>query len=81
VVLPPNDSLSDLGFNQKWNPTQIKVVDDTMSKFWTDFAPTIFSVIIFVIIFIVLFGKMSWGASGPMAFIKSRARLYNPWEW
>ncbi|MDD2566017.1 MAG: ATP-dependent zinc metalloprotease FtsH [Candidatus Gracilibacteria bacterium] len=80
VILPPNDSLADLGFNQKNNKTPIKVEDDTMSKFWSDFAPTIFSLVLFVIIAVVLFGKMSGGANGPMAFIKSRAKLYNPGE-
>ncbi|EKE27773.1 MAG: hypothetical protein ACD_3C00154G0016 [uncultured bacterium (gcode 4)] len=80
VILPPNDSLSDLGFNQKWNPTQIQVEDDTMSKFWSDFAPTIISIIFIVILFIFLFWRMSGGANWPMAFIKSRAKLYNPWE-
>lgn len=78
--MPQNDSLSEIWFNIKWNKTPITVMDDSMSKFWTDFAPTIFSVVIFVIIFIFLFWKMSWGANWPMAFIKSRARLYNPWE-
>lgn len=80
VIMPPNDWLSDLGFNIKGNKTPINVQDDTMSKFWADFAPTIFSVIIFVIIFFLIFWKMSGWSNGPMAFIKSRARLYNPKE-
>ena len=80
MLLPKNDGLVDLGFNLKWNKTPIKVNDDSMSKFWSDLAPTILSVVLFVIVFIFMFWKVWWWANGPMAFIKSRARLYNPWE-
>lgn len=81
AILPPNDSLTELGFKDKNNSTPIKIKDDTMSKFWADFIPTIIGIVFMVIIFILIFGKMAWGWNGPMAFIKSRARLYNPWEW
>jgi cell division protease FtsH len=45
---------------------------------WTDLAPTIVTVILFVVIFFFVFGRMGGGANGPMAFIKSRAKLYDP---
>jgi len=81
VILPPNDSLADLWLNKTWNKTPVSVIDDSSSKFWTDFAPTIISVVLFIVFAIFIFGKMTWWANWPMAFIKSRARLYNPWEW
>lgn len=81
VILPPNDSLADLWLNKPWNKTPVTVIDDSSSKFWTDFAPTIISVILFIVFALFIFSKMAGWSSWPMAFIKSRARLYNPWEW
>ena len=78
VVLPLNDWIVDLGFNQKWNPTKITVKDDTWSKFWSDFAPSIIGTILFVILFLFIFSKMAGWQNWPMAFIKSRAKLYDP---
>ena len=34
--------------------------------------------IIIVILFVLFMARMSGGAGGPMAFIKSRARIYEP---
>ncbi|MDD2486764.1 MAG: ATP-dependent zinc metalloprotease FtsH [Candidatus Gracilibacteria bacterium] len=78
ITLPPNDGLVDLGFNQKGNPTKVSVKDDTWSKFWSDFAPSIIGTILFVVLFLFIFSKMAGGTNGPMAFIKSRAKLYDP---
>lgn len=80
VILPPNDSLFELWFNKNDNKTEITIVDNSMDKFWWDLIMTIIGTVFVVIVFIMLFGKMAWWANWPMAFIKSRAKLYNPWE-
>lgn len=78
AILPPHDGLKDLGFNDPANPTKISVKDDYWGKLLADAIPSIIGTIIFVVLIMFLFGKMSSGMNGPMAFIKSRARMYDP---
>lgn len=78
VSLPPNDWLVDLWFSEKTNSTKIIVKDDTWSKFWSDFAPSLIGGILFIVFFMFIIWKMWWWAGWAMAFIKSRARLYDP---
>ena len=78
VILPPHDSLKDLGLSDIKNPTKVTIKDDTWSNLWTDLLPTVLGAIFIIVIFFFLFGKMNGGANGPMAFIKSRAKLYDP---
>lgn len=81
VILPPKDGLVDLWLNKQWNPTKITIKDNSTEKFWLDFWPTLLTIIIFVAVAFFLLSRMAWWSNWPMAFIKSRARLYNPWEW
>lgn len=78
VLMPPKDSLKDLGFNVPTVATKITVKDDFWGKFIADVLPTILLMILFVVVFIVFMGRMGGGANGPMAFIKSRAKIYEP---
>ncbi len=78
ILLPPRDSLKELGFNADKNPTKITIKEDVWGKFFADLLPTLVGVIILVILFVFLMSKMGGGASGPMQFIKSRARIYEP---
>ena len=78
ILLPPRDSLKELGFNADKNPTKITVKEDIWGKFLADLLPTLIGVIILVVLFVFLMSKMGGGASGPMQFIKSRARIYEP---
>lgn len=78
IILPPHDGLTDLGFNDQKNPTKVRVKDEYWGNLLTDAIPSILGMIVFVILLMFLFGRMSWGAGGPMAFIKSRARMYDP---
>ncbi len=78
VLMPPKDSLKDLGFNVPTVPTKITVKDDFWGKFIADVLPTVLLMILFVVAFIVFMGRMGGGANGPMAFIKSRAKVYEP---
>ena len=78
IILPPHDGITDLGFNDKSNPTKISVKDEYWGKLLADAIPSIVGTIIFVVLLVFLFGRMSGGSNGPMAFIKSRARMYDP---
>lgn len=78
VLMPPKDSLKDLGFNAPSIATKITVKDDFWGKFMADVLPTILLFILFIVGFMVFMGKMGGGPNGPMAFIKSRAKIYEP---
>lgn len=78
VMLPPRDGITDLGFNDKNNPTKVSVKDEYWGTLLADAIPSIVGMIIFIVVLIFLFGRMSGGTNGPMAFIKSRARMYDP---
>lgn len=78
IILPPHDGITDLGFNDKKNPTKVSVKDEYWGKLLADAIPSIIGTIIFVVLLVFLFGRMSGGTNGPMAFIKSRARMYDP---
>lgn len=77
VVLPKNDSLSDLGLKNPLVTTEITIKDKSSDEFWSEMLPTIITVVLFLIIWIVLISRM-WGmANNAMTFWKSRARLYD----
>ncbi|MFZ4461030.1 MAG: ATP-dependent zinc metalloprotease FtsH [Patescibacteria group bacterium] len=78
IQLPPRDSLTELGFSDKKNNTKITIKDDFWGKFMTDSLPGLIGMIILVVIVMLMFTRMSGGGGGPMAFIKSRARIYEP---
>lgn len=78
IILPPYDGITDLGFNDKNNPTKVSVKDEYWTKLLADSIPSIIGTILFVVLLVFLFGRMSGGQNGPMAFIKSRARMYDP---
>lgn len=78
IILPPHDGITDLGFNDQKNPTKVSVKDEYWGKLLADAIPSIIGTIIFVVLLVFLFGRMSGGQNGPMAFIKSRARMYDP---
>ncbi len=78
IILPPYDGITDLGFNDQKNPTKVSVKDEYWGKLLADALPSIIGTIIFVVLLVFLFSRMSGGTNGPMAFIKSRARMYDP---
>ncbi|MDD2744921.1 MAG: ATP-dependent zinc metalloprotease FtsH [Candidatus Gracilibacteria bacterium] len=78
VMLPPKDSLKDLGFNVAGVATKITVKDDVWGKFIANVLPTLLLFILLIAGFMLFMGKMGGGANGPMAFIKSRAKIYEP---
>lgn len=78
IILPANEKISDLGFNQKWNPTKINLKDDTTSKMLAEWVPTILMSVLFIFVFLFVISRIGWWSKWPMAFVKSRARLYDP---
>ncbi|MDP2090522.1 MAG: ATP-dependent zinc metalloprotease FtsH [Candidatus Gracilibacteria bacterium] len=77
VILPPNDSLKDLGLISKEIDTKIIVKDKTSDNFWSEMLPTIISFVLFIVIGLVLISRMGGVANNAMTFGKSRARLYD----
>ena len=78
VILPPNDGIVALGFNDAKVPTKVTVKDMFWNKTFADLFTTVAGLVILLIIGFVLFSRMGGGGGGPMAFIKSRARIYDP---
>lgn len=78
TTLPLHDSITDLGFNDPKNSTKITIRDDYWGNFLVDSLPSIIGSVLFVIVLVFFLSRMSGGGSGPMAFIKSRARMYDP---
>jgi hypothetical protein len=58
VLMPPKDSLKDLGFNLPTIATKITVKEDFWGKFIADVLPTILLFILFIVGFMVFMGKM-----------------------
>ncbi len=78
VLLPPNDGLTDLGFNDRSVATKVTVKEDFWSGTMGELIPTLVAAVIFLVLAVVIFSKFSQGGANPMAFIKSRARVYDP---
>lgn len=77
-ILPVTDRLTDLWFFPKDadNPTPVEIIDTKAMHFWSNLAPTLIGLVIFVGLGVLLLTKMMQGWGGPMAFAKSRAKLY-----
>lgn len=58
VMLPPKDSLKDLGFNVAGVATKITVKDDVWGKFIANVLPTLLLFILLIAGFMLFMGKM-----------------------
>lgn len=77
VILPKNDSISELWLKNPNIETPIIVKDKTSEEFWSEMLPTIIAFVLFFIIWIILIWRMGGVANNAMTFWKSRARLYD----
>lgn len=77
TLFPPSDSLVDIGFNIATTTTPVHVTDTSTARFWKELAPTLIGTLFFLFIIIFIFQRMSSQTGGPMAFIKSRAKVYD----
>ncbi len=77
--LPVNLEITDVGFSDPKNPTKVTIESNSWSKMLWDSIPSLIGIVLFVILLIFMMGRMGGGSmGGPMAFIKSRARMYDP---
>jgi cell division protease FtsH len=81
TILPDNLKITDIGISTDTkNPTKVTIDDTTVSRAFWDIVPSILGTLLFVGLLFFLFGRMGGGGGmgGPMAFIRSRARMYDP---
>ncbi len=77
VILPANDSLSDLWLKSEEIQTKVSIKDNTSQQFWAEMLPTILIFLLFLGIWLIFISKM-WGmTNNAMSFGKSRAKLYD----
>lgn len=79
IILPPNLKLTDIGLSDTKNPTKITLKEQGIGKqLLSDLLPIVIGTVLFVVMIFWLMGRMGGGMGGPMAFIRSRARVYDP---
>lgn len=77
VILPRNDSITELWLKNPEISTKISVKDKTSQEFWSEMLPTIIAFVLILIIWLIFLWKM-WGmTNNAMSFWKSRAKLYD----
>ena len=77
--IPENLEITDIGLSDPKNPTKVSIESNSfMQAFW-EFLPSLLGTLLFVFLLIFLMSRMGGGGmGGPMAFIKSRAKVYDP---
>lgn len=77
--IPKNLEISSIGLPDSMNPTKVTIENNDFSTAFWDVAGTILTTILFVWVLLFFMARMSGGGmGGPMAFIKSRAKVYDP---
>ncbi len=77
--IPENLEITDIGFSDPTNPTKVTIKNNDFANAAWDIGGTILGTILFVGILLFFMARMSGGGmGGPMAFIKSRAKVYDP---
>ncbi len=78
--IPANLEITDIGLSDPSNPTKITIKEPSWGKqMLVEIVPSLVGVILFVVVVFFLMGRMGGGGmGGPMAFIKSRAKVYDP---
>lgn len=80
TLIPANLEITDIGLSDPSNPTKITIKEPGWaSSLVSDLLPTLLGTILFVVLIFFLMNRMGGGGmGGPMAFIKSRAKVYDP---
>lgn len=77
--IPENLEITDVGLPDPKNPTKVTIENNDVSNTFWDIVPSLLGTILFVGLLLFLMNRMSGGGmGGPMAFIKSRAKVYDP---
>lgn len=77
--IPENLEITDIWLSNPSNPTKVTIQNNSFSQAFWEFLPSLLGTLLFVFLLIFLMWRM-WGGGmgGPMAFIKSRAKVYDP---
>ena len=79
VTLPGGaNTLKDLGFDLSDNKTKFTVQDSDFEKAMWELLPTVLGIGLMAVILIMVLGKIGGGAGGPMAFGRSKAKMFDP---
>ncbi|PID84166.1 hypothetical protein CSB09_02720 [Candidatus Gracilibacteria bacterium] len=78
--IPVGVDIARLGIPTEGNKTIVTVPDTNVSDAIWGFVPTLLGTLLLIFLFIFLIGRLGGGGGmgGPMAFIKSRAKVYDP---
>ena len=79
TIIPANLEITNIGLANPLNKTKITIKDEGWGKILSDVLPSLLGTIFFIVLLFFLMGRMGGGGMwNPMAFIKSRARIYDP---
>ena len=79
TIIPANLEITNIGLANPLNTTKVTIKDEGWGKILSDVLPSLLGTILFIVLLFFLMGRMGGGGMGsPMAFIKSRARIYDP---
>ncbi|GAB0174917.1 MAG: hypothetical protein HHAS10_07960 [Candidatus Altimarinota bacterium] len=79
LLLPDNVKITDLGLGNPDIATKVVIKGEGFGKLLSDLLPSLLGTVLLVVIFFWFLSRMGGGGmGGPMAFIKSRARVYDP---
>lgn len=79
TTLPDNLKITDIGLSDPKNPTKVTIKNTDFARAFWDIIPSVVGTVLFVIILFFVISRMGGGGmGGPMAFIRSRARVYDP---
>lgn len=79
ITLPDNLEITDIGLADSTNPTKVTIENIDFSRAFWDIVPSLLGTVLFIFLLFFLMSRMGGGGmGGPMAFIRSRARVYDP---
>ncbi|MBP6981562.1 ATP-dependent zinc metalloprotease FtsH [Candidatus Gracilibacteria bacterium] len=79
TILPANLSIGEIGLSDPKNPTKVSIKKEGWGTILSESIPSLLGTILFIGFLIFMMSRMGGGGmGGPMAFIKSRARIYDP---
>ena len=78
-MIPANLKITDIGLSDPANSTKVSIKEEGWGKLFAEALPSLLGTILFIVFLFFIMSRMSGGGMGsPMAFIKSRARMYDP---
>lgn len=77
--IPENLHITEIGLPDPSNPTKVTIENNDVSNTFWDVVPSLLGTLLFIGLLFFLMNRMGGGGmGGPMAFIKSRAKVYDP---